>query len=228
MDHTFHINESKIQKKNVLYKSKLHSQQTDFCFASWECLVGVGSVIKYKKRGENILRPYGANSYWGFLRPNEVNFEGEKKLVMSLFLSLDKFKILISLKGVQIIMQIYALFYSNYTNFYITLWQEISVTKFQNWKIWDDSSKVWLCRGVFNFFCKHCFHEEICETKWTLFKRFPLTRKEKYAGLKNCNNSVNLWDIVEIFFPYGHWWPSLKVPSIILHKICLYSSLSSC
>ena len=31
---------------------------------------------------------------------------------------------------------------------------------------------------------------------------------------KNCNNSVNFWDIFEIFFSYGHWWPPLKVPSI--------------
>ena len=26
----------------------------------------------------------------------------------------------------------------------------------------------WLCRGVFNFFCRPCFHGEICKTKWSL------------------------------------------------------------
>ena len=34
-----------------------------------------------------------------FLAPNEVTFEGKKKLVMSLSISLDKFKVLISLQG---------------------------------------------------------------------------------------------------------------------------------
>ena len=42
-----------------------------------------------------------------------------------------------------------------------------------------------------------------------------------WLGRKNCDNSVNFWDITEIFFSYGHWWSPLKVPLIILHKICL-------
>ena len=42
-----------------------------------------------------------------------------------------------------------------------------------------------------------------------------------WLGRKNCDNSVNFWDIAEIFFSYGHWWSPLKVPLIILHKICL-------
>ena len=28
---------------------------------------------------------------------------------------------------------------------------------------------------------------------------------------KNCDNSVNFWDIVKFFFAYGHWWLPLKV-----------------
>ena len=41
-----------------------------------------------------------------------------------------------------------------------------------------------------------------------------------WLGRKNCDNLVNFWDIAEIFFSYGHWWSPLKVPLIILHKIC--------
>ena len=52
-------------------------------------------------------------------------------------------------------------------------------------------------------------------------KRKSQNFQKKLARLKNCTNSVNFWDIVEIFFSYGHWCFPLKVPSIILHKICL-------
>ena len=47
------------------------------------------------------------------------NFWGEKKLVMSLSISLHKFKILISLQDVQKIMRIFTSFYSDYSNFLI-------------------------------------------------------------------------------------------------------------
>ena len=30
----------------------------------------------------------------------------------------------------------------------------------------------WLRRGVLHFFCRPCFHGEICKTKWTLFILF--------------------------------------------------------
>ena len=53
------------------------------------------------------------------------------------------------------------------------------------------------------------------------FEKKNLKISEKIGSAdKNCDNSVNFWDIVEFFFAYGHWWPPLKVPLIILHKIC--------
>ena len=70
---------------------------------------------------------------------------------MSQSISLHKFKILISLQGVQKLMQTFAFFYSDYSNFYITLWQEISVTKFPKSKNlrWQFKSIFrWFCRGV--------------------------------------------------------------------------------
>ena len=47
------------------------------------------------------------------------NFWRKKKPVMLLSISLDKFKILISLQGVQKIMRIFTSFYSDYSNFLI-------------------------------------------------------------------------------------------------------------
>ena len=61
------------------------------------------------------------------------NFWREKKPVMLLSISLDKFKILISLQGVQKIMRIFTSFYSDYSNFlikygfYITWWPKKSL-----------------------------------------------------------------------------------------------------
>ena len=91
------------------------------------------------------------------------NFWEGKKLVMSLCISLDKFKILIS-----------CFFSSNYTNFLMkygflhyfvikNLVDKISKIKNLRWKF--RTIFCWLCRGVFNFlqnkmdtfstFCKH-------------------------------------------------------------------------
>ena len=71
------------------------------------------------------------------------NFWREKKPVMLLSISLDKFKILISLQGVQKIMRIFTSFYSDYSNFLIkygflhnfvakkSLWQSFKNQKFE-------------------------------------------------------------------------------------------------
>ena len=55
---------------------------------------------------------------------------------------------------------------------------------------------------------------QVLKMKISKFPKIWLSRK-------NCDISVNFWDIAKIFFSYGHWWSPLKVPLIILHKICL-------
>ena len=127
---------------------------------------------------------------------------------MSLSISLDKFKILISLQSVKKIMQIFAFLYSDYTNFLIkygflhnfvakNLCDRVSNIKNLRWQF--GSIFRWLCRGVFNFFCQPCFHEEM-----DTFEDMPsfsfvnfslktrLTEKVKYTTTKPTKNTSEL------------------------------------
>ena len=128
------------------------------------------------------------------------NFWWKKKPVMLLSISLDKFKILISLQGVQKIMRIFTSFYSDYSNFLIeygflhnfvakNLCDKVSKIENLRWQLRSIFSL--LCRGVFKYFCRPCFHGEICKTKWTLFQPFASTRRN-ILNLKS-SNSLNFW-----------------------------------
>ena len=105
------------------------------------------------------------------------NFWRKKKPVMLFSISLDKFKILISLKGVKKIMQIFTFFYSNYTNFLIkygflhnfvakNLFDKVSKIKNLRWQFCGIFR--WLRHGLLCFFCRRYFHGEICKIKWPL------------------------------------------------------------
>ena len=46
------------------------------------------------------------------------------------------------------------------------------VSKIKKWRWQFRRIFRWLRRGVLHFFCRPCFHGEICKTKWTLFILF--------------------------------------------------------
>ena len=52
------------------------------------------------------------------------------------------------------------------------------------------------------------------------FEKRNLKISEKLARLTKIAITPSIFEISSIFFAYGHWWPPLKVPCIILHKIC--------